>query len=341
MKQALRTVLVGFGAVAVNAGSDPKMAKYYPHASHAQVLRDHPDFDWQAVVDPDPEAQKKARREWGVPHVVSAIEELPENFMPEVAVIATPPNLRLDLLRSLVGLKGAIIEKPVGQSLKQGRQLLAYCEGHNIVANVNLFRRADPTSQSFQAGRLKSEIGDIQAGIVLYGNGLRNNGLHMIDLLRMLGNEIIAVQAVSELQKHDGIKSDADGDVSLVLTLKNGAPIMVSPLDFSFYRDVLIDIWGTKGRLEIFQEGLYFRISGIRDNRAVEGEREISIDHGKVAQSECGSSYYNIYSNLARAIAGKEAVCSPISEAIKSEEIIEAAFKSLNLNGKKIFLSEL
>ena len=53
-------------------------------------------------------------------------------------------------------------------------------------------------------------------------------------------------------------------------------------LIFDFYRDVYLDIWGSKGRVEIFQEGLFIRYSKIKKHRAISNTKEISIDKGTI-----------------------------------------------------------
>lgn len=61
--------IVGFGKMAQGYAEDPAMARHFPYATHAQVLRDHPGFDWRAVVDPSVDALAAARDGWNVPHV--------------------------------------------------------------------------------------------------------------------------------------------------------------------------------------------------------------------------------------------------------------------------------
>lgn len=341
MKLAYPTVLVGFGSVAVDIGNDKKMAQFIKYQSHAQVLKDHERFDWCAVVDPNPEARAKATSEWEIPIVVPTIADLPVGFEPEIVVVATQPGIRLSVLESLPNLKGAIIEKPLGASYAEGVALKDYCLKRGLTVNVNLFRRADTASQQLAAGGMADAVGEIQAGLILYGNGIRNNGIHAIDQLQMLGAQITAVKTLSAMRPSGPGTAISDTEAVISLTLKNGAIVTMHPIDFDHYRDVFIDLWGTKGRLEIFQEGLFFRHSPLREHRAIEGPMEIAIDDAKVVPSQCGVAYYEMYSNLAKAIDGEvEPLCSA-ADALASEAVLEAAFRSAREGGRLVEVSEI
>ena len=58
MKKKLKTLLIGFGNVAEKIGNDKMMKKFIKFQSHAQVLKAHPNFLWDAVID-----SNKKRRE--------------------------------------------------------------------------------------------------------------------------------------------------------------------------------------------------------------------------------------------------------------------------------------
>src|SRR5438067_588095 len=94
MTRQLRTVLIGAGKVGMSYADDEAMGRHYRYASHAQVLRDHPSFEWGAVVDVAPEALRAARERWGVKIATADLAECAA-YAPDVAVLATPPAERL------------------------------------------------------------------------------------------------------------------------------------------------------------------------------------------------------------------------------------------------------
>ncbi len=118
----LRAVLVGFGRIAHGYANDRVMARYVVYASHSQVLAEHPAFDWDAVVDPSPVALDLARRRWGVRRVARHFEELGDDYSADVAIIATPPTARLEVVERVKDLRGVLVEKPLGRMRKAGRR---------------------------------------------------------------------------------------------------------------------------------------------------------------------------------------------------------------------------
>ena len=110
----LRTIVIGFGQIAQGLGEDGRMAKFFTYATHAQVLRDHPGFQWLGVVDPSEEAQKAAREDWNVAHVSGDLSEVARQVEPEVAIIAAPPGARAEIVQQLPSLKAVLVEKPLG-----------------------------------------------------------------------------------------------------------------------------------------------------------------------------------------------------------------------------------
>jgi predicted dehydrogenase len=328
-----KTVLCGFGSVAAGIAKDKRMSRFIKYQTHAQVLNDHLEFDWLAVVDPDPEARRIARDEWNIPVVVNSPKAVLEYFEPDVAILATGPGPRADILRDLPSVRAIIVEKPLGYTFEKASAFAKLCKECEIICQVNLFRRTDKTYHGLVSGNMHESIGETQAATVLYGNGLLNNGVHMIDLVRMLLGEIMSVRALgtAEVARNQTIKDDID--VPCALTLNNGAIVTMHPIDFSYYRDVMIDVWGTRGRLEIYQEGLFLRLSQLKEHRALEETYEIDIDNPINLESYCGSAYYELYDDLAKSLRGEKQHGSPLENALQAEKVVEAIRISEGSNG--------
>lgn len=331
-----RTVLVGFGAIAHGLSGDRRMAKYFRYATHAQVLRDHPRFDWCATVDPDPAARAHARS-WGSGHVVAALDGLDTVCAPEIAVIATPPAARIEVLRALPGLRGVIVEKPLGPDITSSRRFVAACEARGIVAQVGLWRRGDRTLRHLAAGRAAT-LGRIQAGFGLYGNGLRNNGVHLVDLVRMQAGEIVAVRALGPATTVRGAPIRGDVALSGALELRSGTIVTIQPIDFAEYREVSLDLWGTKARRTFDQETLRVADCPRVANRGLAGAREIASDRPKVHPSGVGTAFYELYSDLAVALATGRTPCSSTHNALAAEAVVAALLRSAARGGARVRL---
>jgi len=332
------TVLFGFGMIGAGFAADNKMSIHFDYATHAQVLRDHPAYDWQGVVDPSPAARETAKS-WGVPMVVAHTDDLPDGFKPEVAVIATGPDGRRNALESLDDLKLAILEKPLGADGDAAAGLLADCAARQIAVQVNLFRRAEDTTRALANGELERQIGTPQAIFGVYGNGLRNNAVHMVDLIRMLTGEITAVRALGAVRALDNPPIMDDVALPFALTLASGACATLQPLDFSHYREVGLDIWGTDGRLEIIQEGLLMRVSPRTAHRALDDDHEIASDVSEVLDNGYGRALYALYDNAAAWLSGTEQLISPGENAMRNERILDAVLLSAGRCGAEIEIS--
>ena len=85
---------------------------------------------------------------------------------------------------------------------------------------------------------------------------------------------------------------------------------------------------------EIYQEGLFARLSSKVPHRAISGVSEVALDQGTIFRTDCGTAYYDIYSNLSDVVLGRssELACS-VEEALKTQCVVEAMFKSNETGG--------
>lgn len=336
----LPTVLVGLGRVGVGYAEDPVMAKTIRYAAHAQVLAEHPAFDWKAVVDPSKEARDRATARWPVPFTAATAEVLAQQYSPEVAVLATPPEARMSSLEALPTVRAVMVEKPLGRTAAEAEEFLALCAERSIVVQVNLWRRGDEQFRALARGGLRAHIGDPQAVFGLYGNGIVNNGTHMVDLVRMLVGEFEAVNALPALARPiRGATVGAIGgdiDVPFAAQLSGGVSLAFLPLNFQHYREVGVDIWGTSGRMSILHEGLTLLVYLRTENRWASGEREIASDRAVTQRSTIGHAFYHLYTNLADALNSGSELWSPGEAALRTERIIDAVRLSVEADGSLV-----
>lgn len=320
----LRTVIVGFGQVSDGLSEDPRMARWFPRACHAQVLADHPAFAWEAVVDPDPAARARARERWGIPHVAASLAELAGRYDPEVAVLAGPPASRLEALEALPDLRGAMVEKPLGPDLARARALLEAGRGRRLPLQVNLWRRGVATFAELASGGLQARLGTVQAGLALYGNGLRNNGSHLIDLLTFLLGPVARLAPLGPIEPLAAPPLPGDAHRAFALSFASGPTVCCQPLDFAHYREVGLDLWGTRGRLSLLQESLCLSEFPLADNRGLMNEREIASDRPQRTEVRVADAFTTLYDNLAAAIHDPAtALLSPAEAALETEALLE------------------
>ncbi|KTD24316.1 Oxidoreductase family, NAD-binding Rossmann fold [Legionella lansingensis] len=329
MNRPLRTLVVGFGKMSSKYANDPVMARHYRYATHAQVLVANPKFEWVAVVDPDEAARDDAKIHWGISAVEKNIANL-GSFASEieVAVLATPPEARLGIIEALPNLRAILVEKPLGRSLNDSAEFLRNCRMRNIQVHVNFWRRADQQFQHLSHGGLKDIVGKTQIAHGVYGNGVLNNGIHLIDFIRMLLGE---VESVAPLGKQPTfVEGPIAGDMNFpfVLNLINGMVVPIQPIRFASYREVGLEIWGENGHLSILNEGLTIAHRQRHPNRGMACEHEIAFDEANYLKSTVGEALFRMYDDLALALYTKSKPCSPGDSALQTSIVVEAVLES-------------
>lgn len=302
-REKWRVGLVGFGRMAAGYSDDPAMARHYPFATHAQVLRAHPRLDWQSVVDTDDAVLDAARSRWGVQVTAPSVTELGAAAAAmDIVVFATPPSARLGILRGLPGVRAVLVEKPLGEDLASADRFLAECSGRGLMVQVNFWRRADRLLRELAGGRLEATVGRPMAVCCLYGNGLLNNGSHMVDLVRMFFGEVAGVQILDPGSWAFNGPIPGDTNPCFALRMVSGLTVHFAPIDFRAYRENGMIVWGTQGRLEILNEGLVVRSFPRTPNRAMSGEYEVANDAPAAMESTVGDALYRIFDNLVDAL---------------------------------------
>jgi len=333
----MNTVLIGCGQVAAGYAIDPQYAKFYRYSTHAQVLHAHPDFNWVAAVDPAERARAAISKQWTRIVTVPSVKDLPSEIAQfDVAVIATPPKLRMEVIRGLPGsVRAILVEKPLALTVKECQSIIRHCRKQSIRLQVNLWRRADELHRRLAAGELKKYIGTLSGIGIVYGGGLRNTGTHLMDFLEMMGGSIDTVTALPDPADPDA----KDPSYSAVIALKSGMTATLLAVDAARYRALSIDMWGTTGLLRISQEGLRSEVWPVRGHRALSGAREIACDEpGKVLRPTVGEAFYHLYTNLAEAGRGGEALWASGETACRAGQVVAAIEQSAKAGGKLVRL---
>ena len=331
-----KTVLIGLGRIASLNNKDQAMRKSLKYAAHAQVLAEHEKYSWIAGVDPSPEACDYVKKTWGIERVTNSINNIKDPEIFEIAVLAAPPDSRLECIKYFPSLKGVIVEKPLGESYKASAKFIEECNKRGIIVQVNLTRRSDIVMKQLASGDLKKRIGNVQFAFGSYGRGLRNYGIHLIDLVRMLIDEIVTVRSISTNEAFARGPLKGDNNFSFLLETLNGVRVVMQPLNFSHFREGSLDIWGEKGRIEIVHEGLNYIETKIDHCRSLSGSFELASDKRKFLNTGYAEALYNLYDNLADSLSGNDFLDSPSSSALKTELIVESLFNSADQGGAVI-----
>ena len=333
----LKTILIGFGNIAANYADDICMQKWFKYSTHLQVLTEHPDFYLKAVVDSSIVALEKAKGLGTIPEVKHNVDELdnPDEF--DVAILAIPPERRIDIIKKLPKLRALIIEKPLSVDISDAYEIINLCQKRKIIAEVNFPRRFDEkVLESIE--KISNNLGHLQSAFAIYGNGLKNNGSHLLDLTRMLIGDCIWVQSLAngQCEKSSPIKNDIN--IPFALGFKNGVKLLAQVVKFDNYREVYLDLWGSRGRLSFLQEGLLSAYSSLKKHRFSENDYELENDNRLISLMDQSNAMYNLYDFLNLKIKDKDFSNKNLIYSLEVIEIINKIELSFSRNDERIFL---
>lgn len=340
-KNKYKACLVGFGKIAQGYSQDPVMAEVMRYTTHAQVLKDHEQIDWISVVDPSEAAREAAQTDWQIEKAFASPQEHVNREEIEILILATPPGERMASLTAFPALKAVIMEKPLAPDMESAREVIEYCRQHNILVQVNLLRRGDQLTRSLMHGGIEAYTGKVISIFGLYGNGLKNNGLHMIDVVRMTMGDIYSVRALSGTQIAES-PMPGDFGIPFQLTVKQEdrlIPVCFTPVPFSKYRENGMQFFGERGRFDYWHGGLTLSASPLAPSRMGGGEMELAHDKPGRIDATMGEALYNMYSNLIDALTKDKPLYSTGQSALGSTAVVEAILRSAQSQGEEIVLA--
>lgn len=222
MKQPLQIALVGAGIMG---------------RQHIEIIARSPEAQLCAIADPDPHARALAATH-GVSWFADPAAML-EGARPDAVIIANPNPLHVDTaVQCLQRGVPVLVEKPVGTSLSQARQLVEVGEQTGVPVLVGHHRRHNPliarTRQLLDEGALGrlttvTALWQLQKPDSYFdipwrrepGAGmLLTNLIHDLDLLRHLCGEVRQVQAFLD----NGVRGFGNEDsAAVILRFESGA----------------------------------------------------------------------------------------------------------------------
>ncbi|WP_227269994.1 Gfo/Idh/MocA family protein [Roseobacter weihaiensis] len=149
-----KAVLIGLGMVA---------------ETHLKAIRDAPSVSLRGVMGRTPSKVEafsdRAAGIIGYPvHAYRDIAEVAADKAVDFAIVATPPDARLDLVRALLaGRKPILMEKPIERDLATAREIVALCRDAKLPLAVVLQHRARAASLALKKAVNTGALGKIVA----------------------------------------------------------------------------------------------------------------------------------------------------------------------------------
>jgi predicted dehydrogenase len=245
-----RVGIIGTGRIASTIGDEVEHGPFeilLPY-SHAGAYAAVPTTDLVAAADPHAERLATFAGRWDVPAAYADYRDMLARENLDIVSVCTPTRTHAEVTAAVAdsGVKGAFLEKPIAQTLREADAMIAGFDRRGIKAVVNLLRTFDPFYRRVRWLIETGAIGKLHSVMVHWREGMSFGGSHLFDTLRFLiGAE--AEWVFGHLDKGDGL---FDPGGSGIVGFANGVEVFINnrvghPVPSEF------DIVGEAGRIRI------------------------------------------------------------------------------------------
>ena len=176
-----------------------------------------------------------------------------KHYQPDIISVCTPDNTHYSFVEQILLSpfvpKVIFIEKPACQTQSELDNLIVLSDSSEVILVVNHSRRFDEHHQQLKSRICEGEFGELQKVYATYYSGWRHNGVHIIDTLSYLLNDVILVK---EVKNASVSQYKSDPTLELVGEFKNKkAKIYLTEFDENIYQIFEIDLRFSEGRLRL------------------------------------------------------------------------------------------
>ena len=331
----LRAAVIGCGAIGTG-GAEP------PHAdvgvyTHAGAYVACPDTELIAVADVDRALAREAAARWRAADAYGAADELLAGARPELVSLCTPDPTHAGLLEQILtapGVRGVLAEKPLAGDAAEAAGLTRLARDRGVVLAVNYSRRFAPAIAAVAGAIAAGELGQLQHVHGTYGKGLRHNGTHWLDLLRMLAGDPVSARGWDRLEE-----GGADPSLDAELLLPGGAGARLAALDAREFTAFEFELTGTAGRVRLASAGHRIERWAVGPDERYPGYRGLVAD--ETEDGVLRDVTLHAVSDLVRCVdGGGEPACSG-RDATSALLIAEAIATSAASDGRMVAIGSL
>lgn len=291
-----KVLLVGLG----NAGMlyDTERAHDGPVRSHAGVFSSHGRFDLAAGVDPLKERRELFIESYGA-SAFSDVGEAARRTQPAVAVVASPTELHLEHVRSILAAsrpKVLLCEKPIAWSPQDARTIVDLCSAADCDLFVNYQRRAEAAVRTARQLFSGSPSAFPFRGVCWYSKGVLHNASHFVDLLTYWFGRPVGAVATRNMVPYG--RFDGELDFRLDFNFGDVTFLCVGNAEFPIYR---LELTASHGNLRY--DGSSNRYLW-EDSTASFGSRQDGGGH--VIEACSRGAFFEVAEQIARVLDGEK-----------------------------------
>lgn len=307
-------------------------------STHAAAYHMHPQIELVALVDPDEAKRKEAKRLYPNARFYNDAKEMLEKENPDVISIAAFHSVHKPMVLLAAAHKVPVIlcEKPLADTIEEGREMIEACKKSGSKLIVNHIRRFDPFLQEWAQKVKEGIIGEIQQARSLYAIGLFHMGTHLIDLIRLYLGEVEWVAAWENRRAHTAVPGDwcVDG----ILGMRSGVRVAIQSLNVKDFSTLELRIIGTKGEIFVRDLGRVVEHTPISESREYGGFHELHVSERKQYEAKNQIFFAGMANHIVDVLDGKADPASTGEDALAALNILTALRKSGEQDGKKIAL---
>ena len=276
-------------------------------ATHVGAWRGHPRVILDSVCDLSLDRAQSV----GNVFTYEALPEMLETRGSELDIlsVATPsethPGIVQEILRRCQP-RVIVCEKPIALSSAEGGDMVARCREHDVVLLVNHLRRFDPVLRG-EVAHMGRIIGAPRTAVGRYSGGLREGGVHMVDLMRMFLGEGRVVAAAS-------------GDVLLDF---GGVRAVLLGHDIAEHVVFDLTVEGDLGALHIERFGLDVRWERAKDGYPLASGYRALAPYGAWRDLEPRSFFRAMADHVVAGLDGQEEPVSTGEDGVAALALIE------------------
>ena len=249
-------LIIGCGKIGGKYDSK-KSGNFY---SHASAYFDSDLTDKIIFCDINIENAKKIAKIYDSEFYGSEYDILIKKFRPDVISICTPTETHFQIASSILKQKilpkVLFIEKPVCESSNELNKLIELSNLKDVKLIANHTRRFDSKHQKIKQLIKSNFFGDLVRIDCFFYGGWKHNGIHLVDTINYLFDDILVVKNSSNKRL---IKKSKDFDVDVKLKFNNSiGEIFFNFFDEDNYQIFEIDMKFSKSRLRIEDFGNRF-----------------------------------------------------------------------------------
>ena len=201
-----RVKIIGTGRIAGikdDPLSDPNVAY-----THAKAIHLHSGFKLIGACDQNQQKAETFGEKWNIRTISQSVSKLLDTEPADVIVVCSPTDCHFEQLKEVITCKQPpriiFVEKPACEDNIQYDEILSLCQSQQVEVLVNHSRRFDPAFRNVAELIQSGELGNLIHGRGTYYGGILNNGVHMVDTIRLLlGQEPVVLGAQKQLYRRN------------------------------------------------------------------------------------------------------------------------------------------